>query len=261
MRKGAGISGLTRQTATSANYSALSTTLSTQQLASLSSSLESFRETLIAFAAAHRADIRKDPAFRHQFQKMCAAIGVDPLAGAKSGRGAWWAEQLGRGEWAAELALQVVDVCVSTRERNGGIIEMGELIARVERMRRGGEKEKDKSTAPSTTPDTATITPDDIVRALDLLRPLKAGYSTHTLGGLTYVRSTPRELDTDMSMLLVLAAGAGRLTQDGVVEATGWTSLRARTALDDCVMRHGLGWVDEQDEGAVWVVAAVEFEE
>lgn len=252
MRKGAGISGLTRQTATTSSYSALSTSLSSQQVAALETSLASFRDALSAFAAAHRADIRKDPGFRHQFQKMCAAIGVDPLATAGGGRDAWWAEQLGLGEWSCELALQVVDVCVSTRERNGGTIEMGELISRVERMRGGNTEGRGKD----------RITPDDITRALELLRPLRAGYSLHAAGGATFVRSVPRALDTDQSMLLLLAAeSGGRLSEPGVRDATGWSSLRARTALDDCVMREGLGWVDEQDGGAVWVVAAVDFQD
>lgn len=115
------------------------------------------------------------------------------------------------------------------------------------------------TTTATTTPET-TITPDDIVRALDLLRPLKAGYSTHTVGGATFVRSVPRALDTNQSMLLVLASeSGGHLTETGVREKTGWAALRARTALDDCVMREGLGWVDE--DGSVWVVAAIEFED
>jgi len=95
MRRGAGISRLSRQTDNLSNYTALSTTLSTQQLATLESSLDSFRAALVHFAAQHRADIRKDPAFRHQFQKMCPAIEVDPLA-AGSGKSTWWTEQSAR---------------------------------------------------------------------------------------------------------------------------------------------------------------------
>jgi hypothetical protein len=37
--------------------------------------------------------------------------------------------------------------------------------------------------------------------------------------------------------------------------------VRARQALEDAVMREGIAWVDEQEDGewGVWVVAAVEF--
>jgi ESCRT-II complex subunit VPS22 len=42
-----------------------------------------FKDKLEEFAIHHRADIRKDPAFRAQFHAMCANIGVDPLASNK----------------------------------------------------------------------------------------------------------------------------------------------------------------------------------
>ncbi|KAL7421393.1 ESCRT II complex subunit Dot2 [Cryptotrichosporon argae] len=280
MRKGAGISALSRHTATTSSYSTLSATLGTSSLASLQASLDTFRASLLDFAAKHRADIRADPAFRHQFQKMCAAIGIDPLAGGGgggSGRGAgvqgWFAEALGLGEWQYGLAVQVVDVCVSTREANGGVIEMGELVGRVERMRQGGAASTSSTSAASAsasvvlpTPATApapapTITADDVSRALELLRPL-ATYAVLSLSGKTYVRSVPRELDTDQTALLSLASAAGgRLTPALVVAHTGWQPARARHAVDECVMREGMGWVDAQDaDGVVWVLAAVAFE-
>ena len=43
-------------------------------------------------------------------------------------RGGWWAELLGLGDWQYELGVQIVDICVSTRDINGGLIEMNELI-------------------------------------------------------------------------------------------------------------------------------------
>ena len=256
MRKGAGISALSRHTATSTSYASLSSTISANQLSSLQSSLASFREALLSFAIAHRNDIRRDPAFRHQFQKMCSAIGVDPLSGSRGsarsttgGPGVWWTEALGLGEWEYEVAVQVVDVCISTRERNGGMIEIGEMTRRVDKMR-GGNSE---------------VTNEDIYRAIDLLRPLGAGYTIQPIGGSVYVRSVPRQLDTDQSWLLVLAASSGgRLTSRTVRQGTGWSDVRARTALEDCIMREGLGWVDEQAEDGervVWLLAAVEMDE
>jgi len=43
-----------------------------------------FKDKLEEFALNHRAEIRKDPAFRAQFHIMCANIGVDPLASNKA---------------------------------------------------------------------------------------------------------------------------------------------------------------------------------
>ena len=42
--------------------------------------LDSFKHYLEDFAAKHKSDIKKNPEFRGHFQKMCARIGVDPLA-------------------------------------------------------------------------------------------------------------------------------------------------------------------------------------
>lgn len=258
MRKGAGISALSRHSQTANSYTALSSSITASQLTALKSSLSTFRDHLLTFAREHRGDIRKDPAFRHHFQKMCAAIGVDPLAGGsvkgKGSGGGWWTEVLGLGEWQYELAVQVVDVCVSTKEGNGGMIAMPDLISRVERLRNGGKPNPDLA---------LQVTEEDILRSLDLLKPLAAGYTTHSIGGTTFIRTIPKELDTDQSLLLVLANDpdlGGRLTEGIVKEKTGWSDVRARTVLDDCVMREGLGWVDEQgEESSVWVIAAVDF--
>ncbi|OCF41949.1 ESCRT-II complex subunit VPS22 [Kwoniella heveanensis CBS 569] len=315
MRKGAGISALSRHTAVSSSYSTLSNTISSNQLSTLQQSLESFRSSLLEFALAHRNDIRADPAFRHQFQKMCAALGVDPLAGSGKGQGkstlmggGWWSELVGMGEWEYELAVQVVDVCVSSRQVNGGMIEMGDLIRRVEKLRRGGMgavsnadtsmnlastavSSSSKGKAGNNNVNIGQITPEDILRSLEILKPLKAGYTVHRpsatdasfLGraqARTYIRTIPRSLDTDQSVLLSIAATtSGRLIPREVRLLTGWTVERVGVALEDCVMREGLGWVDEQaDTGTlggtgvtgsaptfgradIWVIAAASFEE
>ncbi|ODO01557.1 hypothetical protein I350_06377 [Cryptococcus amylolentus CBS 6273] len=272
MRKGAGIAALSRHINTQNSYSSLSSTLTSSQLASLQSSLESFRTQLVAFASQHRDDIRKDPAFRHQFQKMCAAIGVDPLAvgpangggGSAAGKG-WWTEVLGIGEWEYELAVQVVDVCVSTRTINGGIIEMSDLIRRIEHLRSGGLSSLPLSASSykDSPENTGRITSQDILRTLKLLHPLQAGYTLHhPTPSATYVRTIPRSLDTDQSTLLAIAATTGGKLGWGLVKTqTRWSDVRLDVALDDCVLREGLGWADEQDEGerVIWIIAATSF--
>ena len=46
----------------------------------MSKQLDAFKTHLETFAANHKNDIKKNPEFRGHFQKMCARIGVDPLA-------------------------------------------------------------------------------------------------------------------------------------------------------------------------------------
>ena len=60
--------------------------------------LESFKNYLEEFAANHKADIRKNPEFRGHFQKMCARIGVDPLACKFNTSSLWYTYRGRRGD-------------------------------------------------------------------------------------------------------------------------------------------------------------------
>lgn len=93
--------------------------------------LEFFRSNLEEFARKHKKEINKDPVFRHQFSKMCQEVGVDPLASRKG----FWAELLGIGDFYFELGVQLIEICMKTRNQNGGLIELGELVNRATRMR------------------------------------------------------------------------------------------------------------------------------
>jgi ESCRT-II complex subunit VPS22 len=177
---------------------------------------------------------------------MCSSIGVDPLAGPR--KGGWWAEMLGLGDWQYELGVQLVDVCVSTRERNGGLIEMSELVRLVSRLRgRGG-----------------VITEDDVMRSIKTLQPLGAGYQVVEIGGRKMVRSLVKELDDDQSVVLAIAQQeGGRVSQELLMERKGWTSERCRAALENMVYRDGLCWVDDQDERcgrAYWVPSSMQWD-
>jgi len=157
---------------------------------------------------------------------------------------------LGLGDWQYELGVQIVDVCVSTRERNGGLIEMEELVRLVSKLRgvEGG-----------------VVTEDDIVRSIKTLKPLGAGYEIVNVGdGKKMVRSVVKELDEDQAVVLAVAQlDGGRVVEDSLVKR-GWTRDRARAALDNMLLRDGLCWLDEQDEKsgrAYWVTSAMHWEE
>ncbi|KAI0037539.1 winged helix DNA-binding domain-containing protein [Auriscalpium vulgare] len=246
---GVGLAAFDRQQQSQRSFAALSTQLSRAQVDTLHAQLDTFRTALTSFATHHRADIRGDPHFRHLFQQMCAAIGVDPLAGPR--RGGWWEEALGLGDWQSELGVQIVDVCVSTRERNGGLIEMRELVRLVGRLRgvEGG-----------------AVTEDDVVRSIRALKPLGAGYEVVDCGdGRKMVRSVVKELDADQMVVLAIAAKQdGRVDEDLLVRERGWTVDRARAVLENMLLRDGTCWLDDQDgpDGmgrAYWVPAAMEW--
>ncbi len=156
---------------------------------------------------------------------------------------------LGLGDWQYELGVQIVDVCVSTRDRNGGLIEMSELIRFVSKLRGVTSGE---------------ITEDDIVRSIKTLQPLGAGYQVVEIGGRKMVRSVAKELDEDQAIILAVAQEqGGRIVEDMLVQKKGWMRERAKAALENMLLRDGLCWVDEQDQvyGRVyWVLSAMQWD-
>ncbi|OCH89307.1 winged helix DNA-binding domain-containing protein [Obba rivulosa] len=245
---GVGLAAFERQQQSARSFAELSSTISQTQVENLHNQLAQFRAALSRYASTHRDAIRRDPTFRHAFQQMCSSVGVDPLAGPR--KGGWWAEILGLSDWQYELGVQIVDVCVSTRERNGGLIEMGELVRLVSKLRGVGS---------------GAVTEEDVVRSIKTLRPLGAGYEVLDVGGgKKMVRSVPRQLDEDQAVVLAVAQEeGGRVSEMLLVSRCGWTTDRARAALENMLLRDGLCWLDEQDEGdrtCYWVPSAMRWD-
>merc|ERR1719330_1752428 len=95
--------------------------------------LESLRGKLGEFAEKHKEKINSNPQFRQAFCEMCLAAGVDPLASSKG----LWNQMLGIGSFYDEVAVQVVTVCLQTREMNGGLLDLRECLNLVKRNRKG----------------------------------------------------------------------------------------------------------------------------
>ena len=177
------------------------------------------------FAQQHGKEIKKDPQFRMQFQKMCSSIGVDPLASNKG----FWGEMLGVGDFYFELAVQLIDICLQTRECNGGLIDMVELKRRLSLLR----------------PSTA-ISDDDILRAIRSLGPLGSGFRVVECGSRRLVQSVPEELATDhMDLIRFAGSCGGQLNLLQVKQQLNWEAERIQTALDQ-MLAEGYLWLDEQ---------------
>ena len=170
---------------------------------------------------------------------------------------------MGLGDVYYQVCVQLVDVCISTKSSNGGMIDLVDLTSRINRMRGLGTENGIEDSGKSK--NKGRVEEQDVLKAIELLKPLHAGYTIVKNGTKTYIRSVPRELDLDQSTLLSLAAEqGGRLIPSNVKRSTGWNDVRTMTALEDSVMREGMGWVDEQGssgEKEVWLIAAVSFAE
>lgn len=126
MRRRAGVGAIQKQKLEAEKYRDKGTELQESQFEQMTKQLDIFRENLEEFATKHKQEIRKNAQFRRQFQEMCAAIGVDPLA---SGKGFW--SILGMGDFYYELGVQVVEVCLAANHTTGGMIELSELRKRL----------------------------------------------------------------------------------------------------------------------------------
>lgn len=277
MRRHVGLSSLSpHQTASADAYSSLSSSLSAAQLGTLQAQLSTFQAALHSFANKHRARILSDPAFRTQFSEMCRELGVDPL-GSGGRRGGLWDSFLGVGDWTYALAVQVVDVCLASRERNGGLIEIDEVVRGVSRLRSGPANSKGKSITSSAQDDKdAAVTAQDVIRAIDALKPLGCGYTVITAGNKQMIRCVAAELDTDSLTLLQAAseAGQGYVTVSALRRWTatsssirgpvqGWTEQRALHAIEKALMAEGMVWVDDQASGELqyWLPSLFDFTE
>ncbi|KAL2136349.1 hypothetical protein VTI74DRAFT_4181 [Chaetomium olivicolor] len=241
-RKGVGLAAFDRSRLTSAQYASHGSSLRSANAQALETQLAVFRSLLQQFAQTHAKDIRSNPTFRAQFARMCTAIGVDPLASSSSSSGqggggvggSIWAQLLGRSvnDFYFELAVRVVEVCGETRGENGGLIELRKVRERIMRGRMEGGPE---------------ITEDDILRAVGTLKPLGSAYSVIKVGSKPYIRSVPKELNTDQSAVLEAAQVLGYVSVSMLMVNLKWMRARAQTALEDLV-GEGMLWVDKQSE-------------
>jgi ESCRT-II complex subunit VPS22 len=109
----------------------------------------------------------------------------------------------------------------------------------------------------------SSITEEDVVRSIKTLEPLGTGYQIVEIDGCKMVRSVPKALDADQTVILAIAREeGGRVIEDHLIHRKGWTRSRARAALENMLLRDGMCWLDAQDEvgRAYWVPSAMQWD-
>jgi len=204
-----------------------------KKLENFSEQLKIFTQKLEEFSSKHRDEIRKNPEFRRSFQEMCVNAGVDPLASSKG----FWSEKLGFGDFYYELAIQIIEICLSKNSINGGLTTLDELKRCLLRSRSKTRKE--------------SITTDDIIRAVRKLEVLGNGFELLKLkGGKYLVQSVPGELNKDSIQILQLAQEIGGYVNYEIISSQlSWDEQRIDRALE-CLIRDERIWVDNQSQGA-----------
>ncbi|MCP9258780.1 Vacuolar-sorting protein SNF8 [Dirofilaria immitis] len=215
-RRGVGVGVVQQKKDLQAKFQAKGTELASEQLNQFSQELAIFQTKLEEFAHKHRDEIRRNSQFRRHFQDMCASVGVDPLASSKG----FWAEKLGVGDFYYELAVQIVEVCMSTNHINGGVMTIEELKNRLMRSRARTRRD--------------AITTDDILRAVDKLKVLGNGFELIALGSGRF-----------WCKVYLLAEDAAFVTKELVMDRLCWDERRADLVLEHLV-KEGIAWIDNQ---------------
>jgi len=232
MRRRTGVGAIHKQKLEQGKYKDKGSEIQESQLEQMSKQMDIFRSNLEEFASKHKHEIKKNAEFRRQFQTMCASIGVDPLA---SGKGFW--SVLGIGDFYYELSVQIIEICLSTNYKNGGLISMDELLRRLVKTR--GKKSQE-------------ICVDDVLGAGKKLKKLGNGFAIVTIGpGQYLVQSVPAEMNMDHTTVLQQAAATGSVGVDGLCRTLSWDRERAERALEH-LLKEGLAWLDDQQGRSYW---------
>ena len=241
-RRTPGLAAFSQTGLTSAQYASHGNQLRQAHEQSLQTQISVFKELLHQFSNTHQKDIKSNPQFRAEFARMCNAIGVDPLVSSNTKKpnagekaGSFWAQMLGGSvnDFYFELAVRVVEVCRDTRPENGGMLSANEIAQRVQQGRgvSGGME----------------VSEDDILQAVKSLKPLNSGFSEIKLGTKTMIRSVPKELNPDQSVVLEAVQVLGYVTISMLQINLRWGRPRAHAVLDDLV-EDSLLWIDTQAE-------------
>ncbi|XP_023018287.1 vacuolar-sorting protein SNF8 [Leptinotarsa decemlineata] len=229
MRRGIGLGAIKKNKLEQERYRDKGNEIQESQFEQMTKQMEVFKTNLEEFASKHKNEIRKNPEFRKQFQEMCASIGVDPLS---SGKGFW--SVLGIGDFYYELAVQIVEVCLATNAKNGGLIGLDELRTKLIRARGQSKSHQE-------------ITKDDLIRAAGKLKVFGNGFNVIPMGKDKYmVQSVPGELSMDHSTILQQAEkNQACLSVSYLQKNLNWETERSRNALEHMV-NQGLAWIDLQ---------------
>eukprot|EP00636_Phaeomonas_parva_P003850 CAMPEP_0118882372 /NCGR_PEP_ID=MMETSP1163-20130328/21642_1 /TAXON_ID=124430 /ORGANISM="Phaeomonas parva, Strain CCMP2877" /LENGTH=262 /DNA_ID=CAMNT_0006819415 /DNA_START=5 /DNA_END=793 /DNA_ORIENTATION=+ len=203
--------------------------LEAAQLSHAAELLETFKTQLTAFAEEHRESINSDPQFRRYFHRMCSGIGVDPLNSQKG----FWAEYLHIGDFYYELAVQITEICLATRDLNGGVLPLSDLLEQL-RKKRESQAGDDASGA---------ISGSDVLTAVAKLKVLGGGIRVEKVGGRRMIFSVPMELSRDeMAAMEVAQRGGGYFTAAALREE-GWSDERIDRAVAT-LLQQEMVWLD-----------------
>lgn len=212
-------------------YTQLGRSLHERHRDQLSTQLSVFQSAVINFANDHGDEIKLNGEFRNKFTQISQLIGIDPLELLlyTSKRN----QTKPKDNFLVGLAVRIVEICQLTRDLNGGLISMKELVSIL----------KDTHNV------SIEVTEGDIEQSVSMLNTLGNGYEMLTINDkkwLKYTSAIGDSLSNDQKKIYELCGFMGgyvtyRLLRDNY----GWDKVRCKTVIDEMIM-NGFLWVDTQ---------------
>lgn len=219
-------------------YSELGRSILARQDGYLSTQLAVLQSALMSFARDHWKDIQHDCEIRGKFTQMCVLMGLEPLdlhlyamannSGSKD-------EQFYIG-----LAIRIVEVCQHTRDVNGGLISMKELLSRL----------KENGILKS------CIKTKDIEQSIGILNSLGKSYEILNANKKQWVKflsassGNEKISDDQMKVFEACSVMGGYVTYGLLMDNYGWDQVRCKSVLDEMIL-DGFLWIDMQGEDGV----------
>jgi ESCRT-II complex subunit VPS22 len=226
MRRGIGVAAVKKRQNEQQQFANLVKEVESVKLGMVRNVLGEFRSQLQQFAAKHRHRINSDPEFRKRFHQMCMTTGVDPLASNKG----IFADILGIGQFYFELGVGVVEICLKTRSRNGGIISVADVIQNLQSSSSNSIRQH--------------VSAGDVIRAVEKLSVLGNGYRVLNHMGKAMILSVPMELNRDHEDIIVAAQDSGYVTYAVMLDSHKWTPERFHRAVYP-LLQDGVVWLDD----------------
>lgn len=149
----------------------------------LKDQVEKFSSNLEQFALKYKDEIKFNPDFREKFYLMCKEIGVDPLSSVSL-----WQRNLNLTEFYYNLAIQIITLCLTMRDKEGPLIEITKLKSALTILRKKSD-----------------ISLLDIQKAIESVSELKCGFQIINLKSTQAIMTIPLQLSSDTNNLIELA--------------------------------------------------------
>ncbi|CAX41456.1 vacuolar-sorting protein, putative [Candida dubliniensis CD36] len=223
-------------------YLQLGKSLNEQHSNQLSTQLQVFQSALINFANDHGDEISSNLEFKNKFTQIVQSIGIDPLdlllyTSQNNNNSTNKRSNVVTTNFGVALAVKIIEICQQTRDLNGGLISLKELISTLQ-------------SSCETEGISLIISEEDIETSLNNLNSLGKGYEILIINGKKWLKfSSTENLSNDQLKIYELCEFMGgyvtyRLLRDNY----GWDKVRCKTVIDEMIM-NGFLWVDSQDNG------------